>query len=696
MGLQDFVSAIQSSKAIGYSLLTMGAILSALLTELLLGGSCFRNRGVKLLSHLVVCILLFLLEIGLAVGFFFWTMGAMPQEEGFLVLLKRIGKVYGTGFLIPLFASALASWLLHGAKENRKLAMALSGIFLVVLTFLNSAQFFLNSFRLVRRPHVPVPVEAVSFLINSRMNTYPFALSSDVLERIGDGSDLLTPPAVANAGGGLSGESAPPEEVAEPTDFRGYMDAVFAGSFAPGLDVHDYLRSAYDLFLEGRCTDDDVEYIGFMWHYAYIEGTYLPGYSEWDCLRNALEYYQKAEERFGSSAVRYDNMALIYHALEDIPHMRECLNLALELEPGTGGSHLSNYKEWAREWADEEPPARLMEDAGTILLHDPWDLSMIVLYSACALAENTNIENAYQLLCGADEHFQGGSTMVKILRCICADLMGRDESFLLSDIYALEKEKELSGPEEIYLVRYLFATNRNEDLWGYIAGVGKEEGEALNPEQALMKADWYFKTSGQESFSAGEAGELLAKVQEQLLLVEEDSREEELLLLARTMLQSSLGETEPVGEYEPKGLFYTEYALAAITAFNAGRYEEAGFYCENFFEEEETRGEAAFADGGSLLRPQEEVNLFYYVQLVYAYSHFEYAKEFRRNSEEWKTHMELAERECDAFEQSSKSLFYIGELFQTLKNSIAVENGTMPEEEEAAVGVLPGLEVPEE
>ena len=240
MGLQDFVSAIQSSKAIGYSLLTMGAILSALLTELLLGGSCFRNRGVKLLSHLVVCILLFLLEIGLAVGFFFWTMGAMPQEEGFLVLLKRIGKVYGTGFLIPLFASALASWLLHGAKENRKLAMALSGIFLVVLTFLNSAQFFLNSFRLVRRPHVPVPVEAVSFLINSRMNTYPFALSSDVLERIGDGSDLLTPPAVANAGGGLSGESAPPEEVAEPTDFRGYMDAVFAGSFAPGLDVHDY------------------------------------------------------------------------------------------------------------------------------------------------------------------------------------------------------------------------------------------------------------------------------------------------------------------------------------------------------------------------------------------------------------------------------------------------------------------------
>lgn len=116
-----------------------------------------------------------------------------------------------------------------------------------------------------------------------------------------------------------------------------------------------------------------------------------------------------------------------------------------------------------------------MEDAQTILRYDPHDLSIIVLYGACALDQNVDMKNAYRLLCDADDYFHGGSATVKILRAISADLIGIDESFLLNSIYELEKEKGLRDHEEVYLVRYLVVTNRSEELWGYISNVGNNK-----------------------------------------------------------------------------------------------------------------------------------------------------------------------------------------------------------------------------
>ena len=427
-----------------------------------------------------------------------------------------------------------------------------------------------------------------------------------------------------------------------------------------------------------------------MWHFMHNYDVYLPEYSGPGYLYEALDYYQQAMDNYGEDASRYYNMALVYSVLDDVPQERDCLKRALELDEVIDENLLTYYQERILEWVDTESCKDLMEDALTVLRYNPQDLSMIVLYSTCALDQNEDVENAYRLLWEADDYFQGGSVMIKILRVICADLIGKDESFLLKDIFELEEKKGLRNSEEIYLVRYLFATNRSEELWGYIANIGNEEDETLNAERALMKAEWFLKISHSESFAPEEAQIFLTQIQERLTQLEDETEEKELLILARTLLQSSLGEIEPIpeiDEYEPKGISYTEYALAAITAFNAGRYEEAISYCDSFFRSEEESDSDTVDIRTPQLQPQEYMNLYYYIQLISAYSNFEYAKEFRKNSEQWVTYMERAELECAAFEQSSKGRYYIGELFQSLKNSIAIENGDMPDEETANVEV---------
>jgi len=698
MFLQNLISAIQSSEAISQSLLIISAILSALLAEIALTKAPFKCLRDKLIGHLLMCVLILLILFGGVLAFLALSFQFSPQEEALLTLLNRVWKFYNTSFFIPFIAAGISSCVLFNVKKGSKRAFGVGVLFVILIAIIYSAQFFLSSFRLVQRPYVPVPVEAISSLINSRMNTYPFALTSSVLESLGDGSYLLVPddPDYSleideNYGyeNGSNDDLQQPEEIKEPTNFEGYISALFTNSFAPGMNAEDYLRKAYALFSAGSYTNSDLDNIAYMWHFMNSYDIYLPEYSGPGYLYEALDYYQRASDSYGEDTTRYCNMALVYYLLNDIPHTRDYLNLALRLDGTVGSGPLTNYKEWAREWADMEPCNNLMTDALTVLNYDSHDLSMVVLYGACALDQNLDVENAYQLLCEADNYFRGGSAMVKILRIICADLTNRDESFLLNDIYELEKKQALSNTEEIYLVRYLFATNRNEELWGYIVNVGNSKDETLSAERALMKAEWLFETAHTESFVVEDAQNLLAQVQERLTEVEDGTEERELLILARTLLQNSLGEIAvppDVDKYSPKGISYTEYALAAITAFNAGQYEESISYCESFFEMEEQNDATADIEVPQL-QPQEYVNLYYYVQLVYAHSNFEYAKEFRKNSDQWRAYMERAEQECAAFEQSSKSLFYIGELFQNLKNSIDIENGKIPEDENAGVEV---------
>ena len=693
MSLQNLFSIFQSSQKIGHVLSYISAILLALLTEMIMTEDRLEFIRNKKYWRFAISVVFFLVFFVVVLFILVTRFNFIPQEEGFLTLLKKTGTFSFYNFFVPFLAATYASKFLFKVKKWSERSSLFFAILLAAIAVFNGVQFSLISFPLTKRPYVPVPVEAISSLINYRMHSYPFALTSTDLNNIGDGSKLLSTEN-ADLSGQMGGQKNE-EVITEPTDFNGYISAVLSNSFAPGMGVKDYLLKAYKLFLAGQYTYYDLDYIACMWHFMDIYTVYLPDYSGPGYLFEALDYYRKAALRYGEDATRYCNMALVYSSLDDRPQARECLNKALRLDPAYS---LNEYKEMVRRWADVESCDHLMEDALDILQRDPHDLSMIVLYSACALDQNVNVENAYQRLCEADEYFRGGSAMVKILRAISADLLAKDESFLLEETYKLEEKKTFHGPEETYLARYLFATNRSEELWGYIADVGKNEDKVLNAERALMKAEWLFKNTHTESFDIEAAKTLLAQVQERLTQLkdanEDEVEEQELLILARSLLQSRLGETEtgiePVSEndeYIPQGISYTEYAIAAITAFNARSYEEALSYCDSYFEIAKKQEEDTADGEAPRLNPQEDLNLYYYVQLISAYSSFEYAKESPKNSEQREIYMARAEQECAAFDRSSKSLFYIGELFQDLKNNIDIENGIMPDEDGARVEV---------
>ncbi len=354
---------------------------------------------------------------------------------------------------------------------------------------------------------------------------------------------------------------------------------------------------------------------------------------------------------------------------------------------------LQEYRDYVYAWMDEEDPELLMDDAYRIVEKEA-DASMYILYGAYAADQNKNVKKAYQLLSKADKHYKGKNVMIKILKCICADLAGINKTDELKDIYKLEKRAGgLTLEQETYLIRYLLATNRFDELWGYIADVGAADSDPLDPEKVAIKSEWYFNNQDKLASDMEDVASLLTKVDDELENYGSDEKERNLLLLSQMLLRSCLGQEEPHNdeEYKVEGVSDLKYVFLAVNAFNNEKYEEAIDHCENFFKLIDLRKEGGKTDNdqGSIhsLEPQEQVILRYQVQLILAHSHFEYAMELKKGSDQWKEHMKRAEDECDAFEQSSKSLYYIGEQFKMLKNSIDIQNKKLPEDLNGVVEV---------
>lgn len=388
-------------------------------------------------------------------------------------------------------------------------------------------------------------------------------------------------------------------------------------------------------------------------------------------------------------------MAGVYSELGNIGQVRKCMNNALRLideeEKELGKStyekkdYYSHYIEYIYRWIGQEQPLILMNDVDMVL-ESVDDLSMYILYGAYAISENRDVMKAYERLVKADVRYQGKSIMVKILRCICADLLSLDETAQLHKIYQADLSNGLTSEEELYLIRYLFATDRFDELWGYIDGVGTEEVTEFSVEKTAIKAVWYFDSRSGLYQNGNDVENLLYSVDEKLEHDDLKAEERNLLLLSRSLLRSRLGGMEDVNEeeYDSEEMLDIEYIFAATNAFNNEKYDRAIQYCERFFEEENTIQQDSKNDTIPLrkLTPQEEVTFRYYMQLILAHAHYECAQRCRRGSDEWRNHIEIAEKECTAFEQSSKSFAYIEEKFEELRGIIHQEKGDWPADSE--------------
>lgn len=679
--LKENVMHIQYSEAFGLGLSLVSAVLLAMLTEMLIQ-HVFKDRKNILLKLISIYIFIF---GGYALAILLLLAGLLhffPKGESLFALLKSVMRENAMEFIIPMLIALFVGGILGGAGKKKRLANMLLCLLLACSVLVSSIMFFWNSFRMIQRPQYAAPIESVSSIINSRLRVYPFILSGDMLEKIGNGEKLIQKYEVVS-GGYDSSAVEQQEEYSEPSDFRGYIFAISDGTYAPGMGVLDYLDKAYTLYLNEE-HQDDFFCIGLMWNYIFDEYYFFGdriSISEEECLEEAIAAYKRFEELYGGEAPLYNNMAIVYEKTGDRGLVREYNKKALEFGVSESAA-LSNYIINIYSWIDDSVNDldSLMRDAETILTYEK-NLSMYILYGACAIAENRNVEAAYHYFCDADEYFEGKSTMVKILRCICADLISVNDMATLHEIYDSEKNGVLTQEEEGYLIRYLFATDRYEELWGYIMDAGAEEGKEINAELIAIKADWYFKNPDRAQADIEDIRLLLQKIEDKLdeSLSAEDRN---FYLLAQTLLKNCIGEegTFDLETGAPEEVSGLQYVFLATSTFNEGDYDAAIGYCKAFFDAEKNKEER---DDGLLslkqLEPQEQITLHNYIQLISAHSHFEYAKEFRKGSEEWKNHMETAEKECDAFDRYSKSMVYIEEQFRTLRNSIDIENGILPE-----------------
>lgn len=720
--MSDAVSYVQFSESSRWVLLFVSAVLSALLSEMI-----FRDRNwtwlpkqilnqvkkwkwVKNLKwsekwqwsekseriakpvaksawYLLLCILVFVLNVIITILFLKLLLHFEPGQESLRTLLKEIAKTQWTDFVIPLIAALLAGWALKSQKSRKKSANLILCVILVLSTISSSFMYFLGSFKLMNRPQYSMPIESVSSIVNSRVNAYPLALSGDLLRNIGDGSYLLPASDHSESSGNTASDET--EEYEEPDHFADYLSAIINNTYAPGMDNKDYLLKAYDLFLKGE-HDNNYFYIGVMWHFMYLDISYFeydPSITVEKCQDEAIKSYRKSEEINGGSIALYDNMILVYIELRNRTAIRECVNNALKYE-GSKSRLLSHYISAIYDWTDDEKEELLLTDAATVLnnQNDPKDLSMSILYGACAAAQNSNAESAYNRLNKADEDFQNKSAMVKILKCICADLAGIqiDDEAELRSIYELENTGYFTGLEDIYLMRYLFLTNRYDELWGYIADVGSSKDKDLDADSAAIKANWYVNNPD-KVYTDKKSVESLLKQVEKKLAKTDDPDEKEKLLLSQLMLRDCLGlpASSDMDTAQIEKASALQNAFYATEAFNKGQYASAIKHCEAFFEAGATPEDEADSDLTLMtgLQPHEQMVLQYHVQLILADSYFHYAMtECRKNSKEWKDYMKKAEIECNAFEYSTKSLTAIGNQFDELRDRIDMENGKLPEQ----------------
>ncbi|MDE6887773.1 MAG: hypothetical protein K2P45_03905 [Eubacterium sp.] len=653
--------------------LVISAIISALLSSMVF----YKNKN-SILRVLGTSLLVYLGVVVLTLCMIFGIFRFVPQKESFWVLLKKIGEKNWAECLLPLAATLLSGIVINYAIRGRKIANVFFVLILACSSVISSSVFFWNSFQLVQRPRYAVPVEAISAIVNARLSAYPMEFSSvdlSWIDEIEEGVDMT-----------FSRPDSESEDRTLPDNFTEFINCIVKDTYVPGMKDLDYLREAYELYSDGR-HDNDYFCIGLMWYYLYSKD-YFKGDDKEKCLSLALKAYKQYEDIDGGNNSLYNNMAVVYDLMNDRKSVRECMHKAMKCEMDGDDSDFSIvpiYKQYIYNWMDEDDPELLMDDAARIVEQEA-DLSMYILYGAYAADTNQNVKKAYQLLARADKHYKGKNVMIKILKCICADLAGINKSDELKDIYKLEKRAGgLTIDQETYLIRYLFATNRFDELWGYIAGVGAADNDPLDPEKVAIKSEWYFKNQDKLASDKENVESLLAKVNDELKK-EPEEKTKNLLLLSQMLLRSCLGQEEPHNdeEYKVEGISDIKYVFLAVNAFNNEKYKESIDYCENFFELINAK-----KDKGSVqkLEPQEQVILCYQVQLILAHSHFEYAMELKKGSEEWNNHMKSAEAECNAFEQSSKSLYYIGEQFKMLKDSIDIQNNKISEDENAVVEV---------
>lgn len=672
---------------ISNDLFNKGVLIISAIFSALLSGMVFYKEKNRMWKVLVTSLLMYLIVGGLTLLMIYVIFRFVPQRESFGVLLKKIAEKNWTECLIPLTATMLAGILINSVIKGRKIASVFFCFSLGCSAVMSSGMFFWNSFQIVQRPQYAVPVEAISAIVNTRLSAYPMEFTGSDLEQIEIEEEKRV---------NLASEPDPqPEGRRLPDNFVEFLDCIIDGTYVLGMGPEDYLEEAYQLYSDGR-HDNNYFYMGVMWTYLWSYDFF--GWSDERYINEALRAYKQEEEINGGGWDLYSNMASLYERMGDKKSIRKCMHKAMKCgtQDESNSEILRRYKEYVYAWMDGEDsdPELLMDDAYRIVGKEA-NASMYILYGAYAADQNKNVKKAYQLLSKADKHYKGKNVMIKILKCICADLAGIDKTDELKNIYKLEKRAgELTLEQETYLIRYLFATNRFDELWGYIADVGTADADPLDPEKATIKSEWYFKNQDKLASDMEDVTSLLAKVNGELEKDEPTAKERNFLLLSQMLLRSCLGQEEPHNdeEYEVEGVSDLKYVFLAVNAFNDEKYGEAIAYCENFFEMidlHKEKGKKTDKDQRSIhnLEPQEQVILRYQVQLILAHSHFEYAMELKKGSDQWKKHMKRAEEECDAFEQSSKSLYYIGEQFKMLQNSIDIQNQKLPEGENGVVEV---------
>ncbi len=224
MSLQNLFSIFQSSQKIGHVLSYISAILLALLTEMIMTEDRLEFIRNKKYWRFAISVVFFLVFFVVVLFILVTRFNFIPQEEGFLTLLKKTGTFSFYNFFVPFLAATYASKFLFKVKKWSERSSLFFAILLAAIAVFNGVQFSLISFPLTKRPYVPVPVEAISSLINYRMHSYPFALTSTDLNNIGDGSKLLSTEN-ADLSGQMGGQKNE-EVITEPTDFNGYISAV--------------------------------------------------------------------------------------------------------------------------------------------------------------------------------------------------------------------------------------------------------------------------------------------------------------------------------------------------------------------------------------------------------------------------------------------------------------------------------------
>ena len=423
----------------------------------------------------------------------------------------------------------------------------------------------------------------------------------------------------------------------------------------------------------------DKNYIALFWH---IRGSYEDDYdTKMFYFGEAIDAYNKLWSEFGMQGV-----ARVLELAPEYGDAKEAWKKVI-FDYGSDGLYFTNaynsikklifheYDNICQSEYSVESFKEVLEDLYYLRWVEglgPRDIQVACMIGAITLFTNTHLEQANECLVNMNIYLAKGHPFTKILLLCVKMKRGIVDQELLSEI--INMSEQLTNNDKIYLADYWLSMEQYDNIYSYVYDIPSNNSVEILAKKSLLFASWYINSSA-------EVQPRTVKVINDSFKLISDKEYKGSVLALRPEYVSVLKMVNGYVGYSSNKYSYREFVdtvsadhnsmeatlfVRAISSYNFGDFKTSFETCEIILQ---------LYQGNNTLDE-------YFIRLVKADAHYQYASLLTKGSEAWEEQISAAEKECNYFEDNTRYIIYLSKGFYELKADIYYQMGKPELQEE--------------